>query len=86
MEGVVNNGPFLSIIASLITWTMLIIVLCIFKNFIVRGASLAFAELLRTLDVEQLEKYLRWLTNRDQIEQCLKDIRDRNEGPGRKSG
>ena len=33
---------------------MLIIVLCVFKNFITRGASLAFAEFLRTLEDERL--------------------------------
>ena len=58
---------------------MLIIVLCVFKNFITRGASLAFAEFLRTLEDERLEKFLRWLTNRDQILQCLKEIKDHEE-------
>jgi len=77
---VVNMTPWITVIGAIISWFFFVIVICIFKNFISRGFSMATAEfLLKSCDKEQCEKLVRWFANGDVILQELKEIKGKME-------
>lgn len=78
-EEAINAGPYVGVIGQLIMWTGLIVVLAMFKGFVVQGLSLAMAEfLVRNTSEEVQEKVCRWLVNSDQVEAYLKQIKEKS--------
>ena len=73
-----SSGPFLGIISQLIGWTMFLIALSMFKEFIGRGFSMAVGEfLLKNVPLEKAEKFTRWFANGDTVLGELKELKEK---------
>lgn len=71
----VNAAPFVGIIGQIIMWFGLIITLSIIKGWIVQGTAIAISEwLLKTNSEETRERVCRWLGDKTQILECLRQI------------
>ena len=72
---IVSMKPAIGLISQIIMWLGLIIVLAMFKGFIVQGVSIALAEILwKCADQDTREKIARWLGDKNIIIAQLKEI------------
>jgi len=73
-----SSGPFLGIISQLIGWTMFLVALSMFKEFVSRGFSMAVGEfLLKSVPMEKAEKFTRWFANGDAVIDELKELKEK---------
>ena len=71
----VNAAPFVGIIGQIIMWFGLIICLSIIKGWIVQGTAVAISEwLMKTNSEESRERVCRWLGDKDQVLDYLRQI------------
>ena len=78
---VVSAAPFLGIIGQIIMWFGLIITLSIIKGWIVQGTAVAISEwLMKTNSEESRERVCRWLGDKNQIKDYLRQIDEKIGG------
>lgn len=77
-EVAVSMGPWISVISQIIGWSFFLAVLIVLKNFISHGFSMAIAEiLLKSTNIDQRQKMVRWFGNGDVVLEKLEEINDR---------
>jgi len=76
------QAPNIGVIVNLVTYALacgtFLIALAMIRGFIVRGISMSIAEfMLKAKDREQTQQLCRWFGNGDEIEEYLKDIKEK---------
>lgn len=72
-----DMGPWIGVIASIITWTFFLVALAMLKAFITRGISIAVAELMVKSDSETAQKIARWFSREEDILEVVEEMREK---------
>ena len=78
MDAAVNMAPWIGVIGSLIGWTFFLIILGMFKGFIVSAFSMYVAELIYKIsDDTKRGQLIKYLTDSEMVVEYLKEINKR---------
>jgi len=74
----IDMSPWVSVVGAIIGWGGFIIVVSMFKEFLSKGFSWALAEfLLNTCNDKQIEKFIRWFANKEEVLKALNEIKEK---------